>query len=390
MRTLLVPIILAVAVFLGAAGSAHACSMPGISVFSLFDRATTVMLGRIESVVPPSRGKPGRARFAAIEPIKGASDRVTVGFGNTSCDVKFRKSRKPVLVFVGSDGRLEGAYQGFVTAPDADLLAMVRAWASATSPADRRALLVAALSAPGPETKLSAHAERFVADAAVRATLAADDLAALDTAAVAYRAGQNDRRLAEHYGRPASDFADHDFGEVSVPETLADVIASAAEDPERIEAFERCGRVWGRIWHFRGPADASSWAVRAKECRSGVVSVDLLFASVHGLPSSTFAAHDFETITNTAELARIMAEASGVDRFPERIKAYERCTRLYREELEARALHERALEASGGGGRTHDQERLLPWWIDHLTPSTSEREWRSHVAQCRRGTEFSR
>ena len=185
----IVPTVVALVAWIASA-EAQACKIGGVSVFKQADEATTVALGRIVSVVPPSPHAFGRVRLEVTEAFEGVAigDRVTALFGNSSCDPKVRKTKKTVLVFTNADGQLVARYNGFVVAPTAEMIDAVRRWSATSDPADRLEILLAALA--GTDLRLAWHAVNAADNEAIAASLDDEQRARLTTAVQTFKDAQ--------------------------------------------------------------------------------------------------------------------------------------------------------------------------------------------------------
>ena len=250
---------------------ADACKIVPYSVFRYFDRADTVAHGRI-------RSPDGKLAVAVIETLKGSPGKlIPLGIGggrHTSCTPRLRGTG---IIFLTKDRQFVAAYESFPAA-DKALLAALRRYAAAQTPAARAAVLVE-------EIVTSTHA-RVARDAALEL---ADDPAAL----VAVTAADRDRLLAvlpertqselpialARLGVPASELPEHaaalanerKFEAVTKPETLADILAAlpTGESARGAAAFERCERIHGkRLQDIRDTVGNNIWSYFADKCRA--------------------------------------------------------------------------------------------------------------------------
>jgi hypothetical protein len=267
---------------------AAACSKRHQTVFELFDEARTVAVARV--VATPGLHRAGRVTLTVRDSLKGGRGRVTARETNTSCRTGFRGGRT-ALVFIGADGRPVGHYEGYIEKPSAALVATMRAWAGAATPAERTAVLVAAIG--GADAIVAYDAAMYLADEpALLAALDATALASLDAVAAtgavrdhrvemvlarvhgtAWRAMSKAKRTPG--GLPFTALAAHDYESITSPAKLADIIAAGTGEygPDRIAAMERCERIHGhRLERFafygRGVA-TQYWLKLADACRTG-------------------------------------------------------------------------------------------------------------------------
>jgi hypothetical protein len=250
---------------------ADACKIAYHSVFRHFDDAATVAHGRI-------RAPDGKLALAVIETLKGSPGKlIPLGIGggrHTSCSPRLRGTG---IMFLTKDRGFVAAYDSFPVA-DKALLATLRRYAAATTPAARAAVFV--------EEILTSTERRMVADAALEL---ADDPAAL----LALTASDRDRLLAKlpdvpqtqlgialaRIGVPASELTgeaadlanERRFEAITKPDELADLIAKIPSgiSARGAAAFERCERLRGkRLNDIRETLERNVWSQLADQCRA--------------------------------------------------------------------------------------------------------------------------
>jgi hypothetical protein len=256
----IVVMLLVLLVLLGVPSRGDACSGRFMSVYELFDRATTVAYVRVGPVPP----RAGAVRLSVKRVIKGAKANTLRTFeNNTSCAIGFRRGASAV-VFLDDDGDTIGQ-QGYRERFQ-DIEESLDAFAAATSEVGRRSVLVDAITTGS--DRVSHEATMFL----------------LDEPGLIVKLDKDQQQAILAAGRP-KDFAmpllhqrirGGRFDTLSDPSKLADLIAAGkgSADPTRIAALERCERVHAKkLFEFTSYHDGVGglfWNALAEACRTGV------------------------------------------------------------------------------------------------------------------------
>jgi len=267
---------LLVLVLLFAARPADACSHPYFSIFRYFDNAATVAHARV-------RAPGGKLALAVIETFKGSPGKqIALGIGSSArehntCTPKLRGTG---IIFLSEHNGFVAAYDSFPAATK-ELLAAIKAYAAAKTPAARAAVLVEQVIA-NTNTRLGFDAALALADdpELLTAVTAADRDRLIDALPKARADSWLPVALAR-IGAPAAkltgDGADlaaaRTFEAETKPADLADFLATipTGMSARGSAAFERCERLHGkRLADIRHTMRSRQiWTQLADRCRTG-------------------------------------------------------------------------------------------------------------------------
>jgi hypothetical protein len=237
--------------------TARACDIDFFTPYDLHDRATTVVLIKVDKLA----GSTGTANV--IDTFKGvAGSTLTLEVDRESSCSTGMKVGQTGVVFLDEDGNMQGAYEGFER--DAKVIDALRAYGASSADTRAKALHALAVSSDWSRSYEAAYALANRADLIV----ALDDKAKARVKARLAKVARKQHPLTFVAARLRGTLdAETDAAK------LAATIASSKKISARITAMERCERVRGRsLAKYTDYASSSfepDWKALAEACRTG-------------------------------------------------------------------------------------------------------------------------
>ena len=250
-------LLLAAVVLALAPRTARACDIDFFTPYDLHDRATTVVLIKVDKLA----GSTGTV--SVIDTFKGvAGSTLTLEVDRESSCSTGMKVGQTGVVFLDEDGNMQGAYEGFER--DAKVIEALRAYGATSADTRAKALHALAVSTDWSRSYEAAYALANRADLILALDAKAKDRVIARLAKVARR---------EHPLMFVAARLRGPFDTETDAAKLATTIASSKKISERVAAMERCERVRGRsLAKFTDYASSSfkpDWKGLAETCRTG-------------------------------------------------------------------------------------------------------------------------